>query len=53
MNLIESGAVKPIVYEKKYRGLERVRTAMDDLQARKVYGKAVIDIKTSTGRPAL
>ena len=53
MNLIESEAVRPIVYEKKYRGLESVRTAMEDLQTGKVYGKAVIDIKRNTGRPAL
>lgn len=53
MHLIDSGTVKPVVYEKKYRGLENVRTAMEDLQARKIYGKAIIDIKTSTRRPAL
>ncbi|KAL1961121.1 hypothetical protein VTO42DRAFT_3066 [Malbranchea cinnamomea] len=53
MKLVESGLIKPIVYEKKYDGLEGVRTAMEDLQARKIYGKAVIDIKQSSSRPAL
>ncbi|PGH23718.1 hypothetical protein AJ80_02146 [Polytolypa hystricis UAMH7299] len=55
MALIAKGLVKPIIFEKKYHGLENVRTAMEDLQARKVYGKAVIRVKgaTNTTKAAL
>ncbi|KAI1927927.1 hypothetical protein LOZ58_005962 [Ophidiomyces ophidiicola] len=45
MEMLDSGAVKPVVYTKKYYGLESVRVAMEDLQARKIYGKAIIYIQ--------
>ncbi|ODH48030.1 hypothetical protein GX48_05877 [Paracoccidioides brasiliensis] len=52
--LIESGAIKPVTYEKRYRGLKEVRNAMADLKARKIYGKAVIYInENETERAAL
>lgn len=38
----ESGLLKPTVYDRQYKGLESVKTAMKDLQARKVWGKAVV-----------
>jgi NADPH2:quinone reductase len=46
MAMIHTGKVKPIVFHKRYYGLDDVRKAMADLQAKKVYGKAVIDLKT-------
>ncbi|EEH35549.1 alcohol dehydrogenase [Paracoccidioides lutzii Pb01] len=52
--LIESGAVKPVTYERRYRGLREVQNAMADLKARKIYGKAVIYInENETERAAL
>ncbi|EEQ84432.2 alcohol dehydrogenase [Blastomyces dermatitidis ER-3] len=54
MNLIKSNAVKPVTFEKRYRGLSEVRNAMSDLQARKIYGKAVIYVdENESGRAAL
>ncbi|OAX85164.1 hypothetical protein ACJ72_00466 [Emergomyces africanus] len=44
MDLIRSGAVRPVTFERRYRGLNEVRDAMADLQGRKIYGKAVIYI---------
>ncbi|OJD18656.1 hypothetical protein AJ78_01352 [Emergomyces pasteurianus Ep9510] len=44
MNFIRLGTVKPITFERRYRGLNEVRNAIADLQARKIYGKAVIYI---------
>lgn len=38
----ESGLLKPTVYDRQYKGLESVKAAMKDLQARKVWGKAVV-----------
>ncbi|KAK2808027.1 hypothetical protein FQN50_005109 [Emmonsiellopsis sp. PD_5] len=54
MSLIEAGAIKPVTYEKSYHGLSSVEDAMADLQARKIYGKAVISIEENgKGRAAL
>lgn len=54
MDLVRSGLVKPVVFDKRYRGLGDVPTAMADLLAGKVYGKAVIEVNNSgSSRPAL
>ena len=44
MEMIEKGLIKPTVYKEKYYGLEDVPRAMDDLAARKLWGKAVIHV---------
>ncbi|EXJ92480.1 hypothetical protein A1O3_01032 [Capronia epimyces CBS 606.96] len=46
-DLLETGRVRPIVY-KTYLGLESVPGAMDDLAARKVWGKAIVEIRSPT-----
>lgn len=51
--LIEKGSLKSTVFEKEYRGLESVVTAMKDLAARKVWGKAVILIEPDNEKPKL
>ncbi|OJD28189.1 hypothetical protein ACJ73_00400 [Blastomyces percursus] len=52
--LVNSNAVKPVTFEKRYRGLSEVHSAMSDLQARKIYGKAVIYIdENRSGRATL
>ncbi|EHY54558.1 hypothetical protein HRR83_004320 [Exophiala dermatitidis] len=48
--LLESGKIKPIIYA-TYQGLESVPRALDDLAARKVWGKAVVQIRSSTSPP--
>jgi NADPH2:quinone reductase len=55
MAMIHTGKVMPIVFHKRYYGLDDVRKAMADLQAKKVYGKAVIDLnfEKDKGRAAL
>ncbi|EER25228.1 quinone oxidoreductase, putative [Coccidioides posadasii C735 delta SOWgp] len=45
MEMVGSGALKPVVYQKTYHGLDKVKVAMEDLQARKIYGKAIIYVK--------
>ncbi|ETS73218.1 hypothetical protein PFICI_15163 [Pestalotiopsis fici W106-1] len=45
--LIEAGQIKPAVYAGKYQGLESVPTALEDIAARRVWGKAVIQISTA------
>jgi NADPH2:quinone reductase len=37
----EDGLLRPTVFDRSYRGLESVVSAMKDLQARYVWGKAV------------
>jgi NADPH:quinone reductase len=42
--MVESGAIHPVVYKKTYSGLQDVQRAIEDLDARKVYGRAVIKL---------
>ena len=48
MDMIEKGLVKPTVYKEIYHGLEDVPRAMDDLAAKKVWGKAVVHVGQRT-----
>lgn len=50
--MLESGKMKPVIYG-TYSGLESVPKAFDDLAARKVWGKAVIEIRSSTPQAKL
>ena len=45
--------LKPTVFETEYRGLESVVTAIKDLAARKVWGKAVVLIEPENSKPKL
>jgi NADPH-dependent curcumin reductase CurA len=43
--LIEEGRIRPVVYdEEAYEGLESVPRASKDLEDRKVWGKAVVQV---------
>lgn len=42
--LLESGKIKPVIFDNDYQGLESVKDALRDLSERKVWGKAVISI---------
>jgi NADPH:quinone reductase len=44
--MLVAGKIKPVVYG-TYNGLKSVPEALDDLAARKVWGKAVIEIQPS------
>ncbi|OAA62783.1 quinone oxidoreductase [Niveomyces insectorum RCEF 264] len=39
---IADGSVQPVVYDRAYRGLDAVKTALQDITDRKVWGKAVV-----------
>jgi NADPH:quinone reductase len=41
---VEEGTIRPAVYPKAYTGLESVGTALTDLAARKIWGKAIITV---------
>lgn len=43
--MIADGAIKPVIYNEKYGGLEAVPRALADSADRKIWGKAVIDIQ--------
>lgn len=49
----ETGLLRPTVFDRKYRGLERVIDVLEDLQARKVWGKAVVLLEFGHGRARL
>ncbi|KAJ1324584.1 NADPH:quinone reductase [Microdochium nivale] len=42
--LIHSGKIKPVVFDRAYRGLESVPAALRDIATRKVWGKAIIQV---------
>ncbi|KAN0091976.1 quinone oxidoreductase [Hyaloscypha variabilis] len=46
----ETGLLRPTVFDCNYRGLESVTTAMKDLQARKIWGKAVVLLESERSR---
>ena len=45
--LIEEGRIKPVVFDEEYSGLESVPRALEDLEERKVWGKAVVQVDDS------
>lgn len=42
--LMESSSIVPVVYSEVYQGLESLPRAMEDVMARKVWGRAVISV---------
>ena len=51
--MVERGAIKPVVYKEQYRNLESIVTALEDMESRKVWGRAVVtisDIEASKSR---
>jgi NADPH:quinone reductase len=42
--MIANGQIEPIIYSGNYVGLSSVPEALEDIAARKVWGKAVIHI---------
>jgi NADPH2:quinone reductase len=40
--MLDAGMIQPTVFDKKYEGLSSIPSAMNDLAARKIWGKAVI-----------
>ncbi|KIW78220.1 hypothetical protein Z517_08053 [Fonsecaea pedrosoi CBS 271.37] len=48
--MLQRGQIKPVIYG-TYSGLESVPGALDDLAARKVWGKAIVEIQTTPPPP--
>ncbi|KAH7126698.1 zeta-crystallin [Dendryphion nanum] len=44
MGLVDRGLIRPVIYEKRYEGLEAVGRALGDLEKRAVWGRAVVRI---------
>jgi transcription elongation factor SPT5 len=44
MGLVDSGKIKPVIYRERCRGLEELPRALEDLSARKVWGRGVLRI---------
>jgi NADPH:quinone reductase len=49
----EDGLLRPTVFDQSYRGLESVVSAMKDLQARQIWGKAVVLLDNGHHGPRL
>ncbi|KZT57793.1 NAD(P)-binding protein [Calocera cornea HHB12733] len=52
-DLFESGKLKPAVYDPVYSGLDSVPGALQDLESRKTWGKAVVRVKEVPERAKL
>lgn len=46
LELLKSGKVVPAIYEPVYDGLETVGQGLDDLDKRKVWGRAVVRVRS-------
>ncbi|EDU50374.1 Qor NADPH:quinone reductase [Pyrenophora tritici-repentis] len=44
MKLVETGKIRPVTYKENYRGLEAVSKALEDVKARKAWGRSVVRI---------
>jgi len=49
----EKGLLKPTIFDREYKGLQSVVPAMKDLNARKVWGKAVILLEPGENKSRL
>lgn len=45
LDLLSTGKLKPILYDKTYDGLEKVSEGLQDLENRKTWGKGVIRVR--------
>jgi hypothetical protein len=46
--MVSTGAIRPVIYKKSYKGLESTVKALEDMEARKVYGRAVVTLAESS-----
>lgn len=53
MHLVDAGNIRPVVYKESYNGLEAVSKALEDVKARKTWGRAVVRICEDEDRPKL
>lgn len=51
MSMLEKREVKPTVYERVYDGLESLSEALQDLQARKTWGKVAVRVRADPEHP--
>ncbi|QDS72910.1 hypothetical protein FKW77_007848 [Venturia effusa] len=50
--MVEKGDIRAVVYDKVYRGLDDVPKAMRDMEERKVWGRAVVEVDELKDRRA-
>lgn len=52
-SMLEKGLIKPVIFDKRYQGLESVPDALKDLAERKIWGKVVVLVAPETGASKL
>jgi NADPH2:quinone reductase len=45
--MADEGAIKPVVYDRPYRGLKDIARVFENMEARKVWGRAVVSLLDS------
>lgn len=53
MRLVQDGSIRPIIYKEDYRGLEMVNRALEDVKARRTWGRAVVRVCEDDSRSKL
>jgi NADPH2:quinone reductase len=48
--MVSSGKLVPMIYDDVYDGLEDLVRGLGDLENRKVWGKAVVRVRTEKGK---
>ncbi|BEI90006.1 uncharacterized protein CcaverHIS019_0300760 [Cutaneotrichosporon cavernicola] len=51
-DMVAGGKVRPVLHERIYEGLEELAQGLEDLESRKVFGKAVVRIRREDGSMA-
>lgn len=51
--MVQDGSIRPVIYKEDYRGLEAVSRALEDVKARKAWGRAVVRVCSDESRPKL
>ncbi|KAF1810465.1 zeta-crystallin [Eremomyces bilateralis CBS 781.70] len=44
MDMVDSGKVRPVVFDGSYRGIESIPQALADVEGHKVWGRAVVEV---------
>lgn len=52
MKMVDEGLIKPVVYKKNYVGLDSIPRALEDMEARKTWGRALVTIAEEAAEEA-
>jgi NADPH:quinone reductase len=51
--MLRKGHIKPVIFDTKYKGLESIPDALQDLAERKVWGKSIVFVQPENRKAKL